>query len=92
MSDNKFDVSIAIKKLEHPNIKEALLIANQHSNIEESYVGNYTKIIATFDRDHHSELLKFCNLTSEFILYILINGKVRPFTRELWLPLLWFNQ
>ena len=89
MSKHNFEVTIAFKEENKPKFQKALDFAKEKSNYQEVKRENFVKHIAVFDKSSIKNLFEFYDLASEFILYILINGRARPFTRELWLPLLW---
>ena len=90
MNNQKFELTIAFGDCDNPNFARALEIAKRNSHYLQVPGGNTKKHIIVYDKSNLKELFEFYNLASDFILYILINGKIRPFTRELWLPMLWF--
>ena len=90
MNGKNLDVTIAFRNDDNPNYAKALDIAKNIPTYREITTGKTTKHIVSFDKSSIKDLFELYNLSSDFIIYILINGKTRPFARELWLPMLWF--
>jgi hypothetical protein len=88
MDRGKFEVTVAFKNEDTVNLRKAIEIAKNNAEYSEIKKGRITKNIASFDKSAVKEFFEFYNLVADSIIYILINGKKRPFTRELWLPLL----
>jgi hypothetical protein len=86
----KFEVTIAFTNNDKPEYQNAVEIAKRNPLYEEIPVGRLVKHVAVYDRNNLKEFFNLYDAASDFITYVLINGKTRPFMRELWLPLLWF--
>ena len=91
MNEKKFEITIFFKDDNNPNFENALSLARKNPTYIEKKFGKGTaKHTVSFDLSNIRNFFELYDLSSEFIIDILINGKTRPFTRELWLPLLWF--
>ena len=88
MSNNKFEIKIVFKNNYESSFSKILEIAKRCRMYSEIKIGETLNHVAIFDKSSLSDLAEFYSLASDSIIFILINGKIRPYTRELWLPML----
>jgi len=92
MEAKDIEITVAFTEDNAVNFDEILDFAKKNPSYKETRAGRATKYIIKFDKSTIEEFFSFYDLASNSILYILFDGKLRPFTRELWLPILWFHK
>jgi hypothetical protein len=91
MNNDKLKITLVFEENPCTSLQEILdsAASAHHFTSREEPTG--TRYYATFLPHQAAELFSlFRKIEKEHRLQILLNGKLRPFTQTLWLPLLWF--
>ena len=84
-------ITLVFEQNREDDLNEILHIAQNARFFSNTKDGSVTRYYATYLPEQANELFKlFEKVETNHRLQILINGKIRPYARNLWLPLLWF--
>jgi hypothetical protein len=90
---NKKDLKITLvfENNNDKNFEEILTIAKKANFFSQQQMEFGTQYYASFLPEQANDLFDlYSKIEENHRLKILINGKIRPYARTLWLPLLWF--
>ena len=83
-------ITLVFEKNDDQNFENTLVLAKKANFFSQQKMESGTKYYAAFLPEQANDLFElFSKIEENHRLKILMNGKIRPYSRTLWLPLLW---